>query len=273
VVLVSSEFRRQIFFHLYLNATASPGDSTPLFLLIYGAPGQGKTFQLRHCLGEFGVDRHDLDSTAVEDPSAGRPDREIIRRFEDAAKDIRRTGRPACIVMEDVHLLLGRYGVTQYTMNLQHVLSQLMAFADKMSNTDVRSRVPVFMTANDTTVLEQPLIRHGRARQFSWTPSLEERLAILANILPELNPGEIRALSERYVDQPVSFFAQLRQEIYYEFISEGILSHNPELRLQQAVMRGPAERTRINVSLDLLSRAADRLAEAAKGGQFLGVRP
>ena len=95
MVFISSEFRRQVFLHLYLNATASPGDSTPLFLLISGAPGEGKTYQLRHCLQEFGVDRHDLDSTAVEDPSAGRPDREIIRRFEDAAKDIRRICRPA----------------------------------------------------------------------------------------------------------------------------------------------------------------------------------
>jgi SpoVK/Ycf46/Vps4 family AAA+-type ATPase len=273
MVFVSSEFRRQVFLHLYLNATALPGDSTPLFLLISGAPGEGKTFQLQHCLHEFDIDRHDLDSTAVEDPSAGRPDREIIRRFEDAAKDIRRTCRPACIVMEDVHLLLGRYDITQYTMNLQHVISQLMLFADKMSNTEVSSRVPVFMTANDTTVLEQPLIRHGRAKQFSWAPSPEERLAILAGILPELDPREILSLSEEYADKPVSFFAQLRQEIYYDFFSDVIVLDNPALRLRQAVERGSTERMRIDVSLDLLSRAAKRLAEDAKGGTFLAVRP
>ena len=157
-------------------------------------------------------------------------------------------------------------------MNLQHVLSQLMLFADKMSNTDASSRVPVFMTANDTTVLEQPLIRHGRARQFPWAPSLDERLEILAGILPELNPEEIRSLFERYADKPVSFFAQLRQEVHYDFVSDVMFLDNPSLRLQQAVTHGPAERMRIDVSLSLLSRAAERLAGTAKGQTTLGVR-
>ena len=268
---ISTEFRRQVFLHLYLNATASLGDSTPLFLLIYGAPGEGKTFQLRHCLREFDVDRHDLDSTAVEDPSAGRPDREIIRRFEDAAGEVNRTGRPACIVMEDIHLLLGRYATTQYTMNLQHVLSQLMLFADTMANTRASSRVPVFMTANDTTVLDQPLIRHGRARQFSWAPSSEEKLAIMADILPELEADEIVSLKSRYPDMPVSFFAQLRQEIQYDFLSDIVLTDDPGLRLRRAVTGGPIDRPQISVNLELVFRAAERLVEEAKGGVFLEV--
>ena len=270
MVYISPEFRRRVFLHLYLNATASPGDSTPLFFLIYGLAGEGKTFQLLHILRQFDVDRHDLDATAVEDPSAGRPDREIIRRFEDAAGEVRRTGRPACVVMEDVHLLLGRYATTQYTMNLQHVISQLDLFADAMANTPAKSRVPVFMTANDTTVLDQPLIRYGRTRQFLWAPSTEEKAAILASILPELESDELDSLRSRYPEKPVSFFAQLRQEVEYEFFSDALLTDEPEARLRRAVAIGPADRPRINMALELLLRAADRLVEEARGGAFVG---
>jgi SpoVK/Ycf46/Vps4 family AAA+-type ATPase len=268
---ISTEFKRHIFLHLYLNATAIAEDSTPLFFLIYGAPGEGKSFQLARCLREFDVDRHDLDSTAVEDPSAGRPDREIIRLFQDAAEGVNQTGRPSCLVMEDVHLLLGRYATTQYTMNLQHVLSQLILFADRMTNTRANYRIPVFMTANDTTVLNQSLVRHGRARQFSWAPPFKERIAILAGILPELKTDEIASLASRFPDKPVSFFAQLRHEVQYEFISDVILTDNPALRLRRAVADGPAGRPQIDLTLELLLRSAERLTKDEKGGVFLEV--
>ncbi len=269
---VSAEFKRRVYQHLYLNFTAAPHDGTPLFLLIYGPPGEGKSFQLRQILRELDVDRHDLDSTAVEDPSAGRPDREIIRRFDDAARVIAGTGRAACVVMEDVHLLLGRYENTQYTMNLQHVISQLMRFADTMGNTYASSRVPVFMTANDTTVLAQPLIRSGRARPFRWAPSLAEKRTILAPVLPELNDSELTSLTSRYRDKPISFFSQLRQEVHDDFLHDVILADDPEGRLRRAIKVGHVDRPRISVTFKVLLDAAERLANEAKGGVYLEVR-
>jgi hypothetical protein len=267
---VSPDFKRTVFLHLYLNATALPQDSTPLFLLIYGPPGEGKTFQLRNCLREFDVDRHEIDSTAVEDPQAGRPDREIMRRFTDAAADAARSGRPGCVVMEDVHLLLGRYDTTQYTMNLQHVLSQLMLFADTMSNTSEHARLPVFMTANDTTVLAPALIRHGRARQYKWFPDPEEKRSILADALPELTDDELTLLTGEYPNQPVSFFCQARHEAQYDLFDGIALTDNPAERLRRALKAGPEDRCEIALTLDVMLRAASRLAADAAGGTFPG---
>jgi hypothetical protein len=117
------------------------------------------------------------------------------------------------------------------------------------------------------------LIRHGRARQFTWSPSAEERREIIAHLFPELNYDEVCSLVKSYTDEPVSFFAQLRQEIYYDFVSDVVFSDNPAFRLRQAVARGPADRMQIKVSLNLLLAAASRLTEAAaKGGNFLEVR-
>ena len=270
---ISPEFKRQVFSHLYLNVTASPDDSTPLFLLIYGPPGEGKTFQLRHCLREFEIDQHAIDSTTVENPKAGQPDRDIRQRFHDAVVNITQTGRLGCLVIEDVHLLLGRYGDTQYTMNLQHVLSQLMLFADTMANTSGNARLPVFMTANDTTVLAQPLIRYGRARRYAWVPTIEEKRVILAGVFPELSDADLISLTERHPEQPVSFFCQARQEMQHELFDEITMADNPAKRLRRALELGSADRQEIAVTLETVLRSADRLVADAVGGTFLGVAP
>ena len=73
-------------------------------------------------------------------------------------------------------------------------------------------RVPIIVTANDLSTLYAPLLRDGRMDKFFWKPTDEEKLGIIAAIVPE-PAGAAAELLAIFPNQPVDFFAAIRARL------------------------------------------------------------
>ncbi len=206
---VPDRFFREVTTHLALNfAEVAP---QPLLLGIFGAPGEGKTYQLRLILAELGIHTHSINAADLESDRAGQPGKQLLETYVVAARAMS-AGRPTALVVDDVDTTVGEWTQNTGTVNHQQVLAQLMHLADSPGQIEqvgqVR-RVPVFVTGNDFSKLYPPLRRPGRMVPFHWEPTADEKIAILESLLEDHNSGMARELVMRYPNMPVAFFAQV----------------------------------------------------------------
>jgi hypothetical protein len=213
---MSPRFTRAVALHLFRNLHPRPDPGSPIMLGIHGPSGEGKTYQCLQVLSGIGVEVVLVSGGLLESPDAGRP-AEIIRDAYEKASLIRhKHGVAAAVVINDIDTAVGDWGpLVQTTVNRQIVIEELMNLADTPTQIDGRSvyRSPVILTGNDFTKLYGPLLRFGRMSLFMWRPSLEDKVPIVSNLFPDLAAGDCVRLVNRFSDQPVAFFAQLRQAL------------------------------------------------------------
>lgn len=208
---IPKEFSRQIRLHLISNYLEL-GDF-PLMLLIVGAPGMGKTFQLATELGLLGVEAFSVRSVDLEDMYAGVPAQKVEKAYRDASKCME-DGVPAALVIHDIDTTLGEWKDSASTVNHQNILSVFMHLCDNPHEVAERAckRVPIFLTGNYVERLYKPLVREGRAHCFTWDPSMEERAHVVRSIF-SLDDSAVSArlsmgLVTAYAEKPISFFSE-----------------------------------------------------------------
>ncbi|MEU0881454.1 AAA family ATPase [Lentzea sp. NPDC005914] len=214
MTFIAQRFARAVHDHLVLSLVNLP--EHPVIMGIFGAPGEGKTFQLRTVLDDANVHVLSINAADFESDRAGVPGKHLLASYVSAARAIEGK-RPSCLVIDDVDTTAGEWENNTGTVNHQQVLAQLMHLADRPC--DVESigriaRVPIFVTGNDFGKLYPPLRRPGRMTALHWAPSAEERRAVITTVLMGLAGDDVVAnLLASYPRHPVSFFAELRSHL------------------------------------------------------------
>lgn len=211
-VYISPKIRKSIEKHLYSNMLFQDSLS-PLILGIFGPTGEGKTYQLEYVLNELGVSICEIGGGELENENAGHPAQILRTEYRKASE----AQNPTVLVINDIDAIIGKWGdLTQYTVNRQNVNVQLMDFCDHPFKVAGRptKRIPIFITGNNPSILYEPLKRPGRMRLMEWKPDIQEKIIIVSNIFESINPEIIRTYVVAYPDRPVSFWSDLKSEIW-----------------------------------------------------------
>jgi SpoVK/Ycf46/Vps4 family AAA+-type ATPase len=213
-VFIDEDFRRPVKTHLLANLVAE-APTFPLILGIFGPPGEGKTFQVERICDELGLIQYLVSPGELESENAGAPGQLLRQQYLEAGSGAR-TGRPGVLILNDVDTILGNWGsLVQYTVNRQVVFAQLMAFCDFPNTVAGQSavRVPIVLTGNNPSILYGPILRPGRMRLMRWRPNVATRTRMVSPLFPAIDPRELARLISKFVDRPVSFWADVRSSI------------------------------------------------------------
>lgn len=261
-LMIPDRYRLPITQHVIRAVANRPG---PSILLLFGAPGEGKTSAIGGVLKALNVVSFPIDAGLLESPEAGVPLRVIRSRYRKAAAVMLgkhdkhcpdNRPRAAALEIHDVDLGLGQLATTQYTCNRQHLLAFFQGLCDKPERH--AKRVPIFMTANDPSVLPESLIRSGRAEVLAWRLSTQERTDMVSRIFPKLAQWDVKHLVGKFPGQPISFFADLNRLWVDSFCRQKIARVGAKKVLQSAL----EGRWQLTVPAPTLNRLLDIGKEA-----------
>lgn len=216
-IFIPERFRQAVALHIIKNLMTQNSSSVPLIMGIHGKSGDGKTFQCEKVIEEIGAKTFLISGGQLESHDAGEPAYLIRNAYRSAGECIQKgEAKSAVVIINDIDTGLGSWGeMVQYTVNRQTVFGELMHLVDYPESVDGRKvkRIPIILTGNDFTKLYEPLVRAGRMTSFEWTPTLEEKIQIVAKIFPEVSIKESSQLVNKFPNQPVSFFSHLRTSL------------------------------------------------------------
>ena len=212
---IAERFHIAVSLHLISNFGPAAQPGTPLLLGIQGPPGEGKTYQVERILDVAGIVPVLLSGGELESASAGAPSARLRAAYLEAGGYVG-AHTPAAVLLNDADAAIGSWGeLTQYTVNTQNLITELMHLADyptRVEGTQAQ-RVPIILTGNDFTRLYAPLRRSGRMRIFSWQMAPAERAAALRSLFPWLAETQAAALVDKFPHQPISFWAVVRRSM------------------------------------------------------------
>jgi hypothetical protein len=212
---IAERFSSAVSLHLIANFRPAVERGTALLLGIQGPPGEGKTYQVERILEDAEIVPVLLSGGELESPNAGAPAARMRAAYLEAGGHIA-TGTPAAMLLNDADAAIGSWGdLTQYTVNTQNLITELMHLADYPTRVEGKRarRVPIILTGNDFTRLYAPLRRSGRMRIFSWRMQPAERAAALRSLFPWLTDQQATELVHGFPDQPISFWAAVHRRM------------------------------------------------------------
>ena len=225
---ISEEFEKTVLAHIVGNYAGH--NMSPLYLAIHGTMGNGKTYQtLRICsihhISVYYISAAELSGSYESDSIY-----QIKRNLEEARDSLKRNGDYSVFVIDDFHLSIAstEAGVGK-TVNSQLLTGFLMNLADSALQ-NKSQRIPFILLGNDFNHLYAPLTRDGRMDFFEWNPSLDEKIKIVDRSMEDLiysksYRDELSNLVKQYSHMPISFFIELRHDIFKEQLSSYIVSH------------------------------------------------
>jgi SpoVK/Ycf46/Vps4 family AAA+-type ATPase len=222
---IPSRFRRAVALHVIKNFMTLP-TSPPLMLGIHGPSGDGKTFQCQAVLHDMNIKAFLISGGQLESDRAGMPAQLIRETYIDASRHITDGHGGAVVLVNDIDTGVGNWGdKVQYTVNRQTVFGELMHLVDYPTNVAATTtrRVPIIVTGNDFTKLYEPLVRAGRMTSFKWAPTIDEKIAIVCRVLPELTPAQCTRLVEQIEESsaitlPIAFYSHLRSVLFDDWL-------------------------------------------------------
>jgi len=233
---IAPRFLETVALHIAKNIFCDQGSlnsRVPLVLGIWGAKGQGKSFQTELAFKKLGVVPIIMSAGELESENAGAPGRLIRDRYRKAASVIRNQGKLSCLLINDLDAGIGRFGETQCTVNNQMVVGTLMNICDDPNlvsdGSDWREdasipRVPIIVTGNDFSRVYAPLIRDGRMDKFYWNPTEEDLVSILHAMYKDdgLSREDMVTLLTAFPGQPLDFYGAIRASAYDNIIRQWI---------------------------------------------------
>ncbi len=219
-IVLLDRFFHQI--HTHLVSCYSDAPRWPVILGIFGRSGDGKSVQLSAALERCGVEILRLNAADLESGLAGEPGKHVARTYATASMAIAKA-IPSALIVDDVDTTVGEWEMNTGTVNHQQVLAEIMHLADQPidSTRNFPRRVPVFVTGNNLARLYPPLRRHGRMNTFAWRPDAVEVREVVTGIFAGVADAKtLDILVRDFGAEPLSFFAQVRQELDYYDLSE-----------------------------------------------------
>lgn len=256
---VPPRFMQAIQLHLIRNFWPETRDTSSLILGIFGPPGQGKSYQCRQALESLGYRYISMSTSDFGSAMEAESSKNLRAKYAESSVLSGMTQEPHSLIIDDIDMGLGNFGgLTQYTVNLQYAIGEIMHICDCPTSVKVEphrlpqearraignpvdreieiktGRIPIFVTGNDFGKLYAPLLRDGRMTAFSWMPTPDEQAGVVAKILPGITKQECGSLVSECgaeaarlgIEPPaVSFFAALKNAAFDEMIL-GAISEN-----------------------------------------------
>ncbi len=210
--------------HIHLVNCYSNTTRWPIILGIFGRSGDGKSAQLSTALRRCSVEIIRVNAADLESGLAGEPGKHIARTYATASMAVAK-GIPTALIVDDVDTTVGEWRMNTGTVNHQQVLAELMHLADQPVDTarNFPRRVAIFVTGNNLARLYPPLRRHGRMNTFAWRPEPQEVRTVAAGVMNGfIDAPTLDALVRDFGNEPLSFFAQIRQELDYAASSRNL---------------------------------------------------
>lgn len=264
----SPEFEETVISHIlgnYMN-----NSPFPLYLAIHGPKGEGKTFQTLRACAKYGITIYYVSGAEL----CGSYEKDSIALIEqnlnEAILNYRTKYTLSVLVIDDFHLSIASVneGVAK-TVNSQILTGWLMNLADR-SKAERKSRIPFIILGNDFSNLYAPLTRDGRMDFYEWKPSDKEKERIICAhfedyICGDENWTSFHKLISKYSLQPISFFAELKNDLLKSQIKERIQAN----RVANAIellreLNGVSEEILMNSSFDIMGCLEKLAAERKK---------
>lgn len=216
MAIIDFDFRKIVLTHIIANYNQEL--KMPLFLAIYGNPGEGKTFQTIRICREHGIKICYFSGSEL----SGNYERDSILDIDDNYKRACNyyygtEKMPCVIIIDDFHLSPAstKAGVGT-TVNSQLLTGFLMNLCDKARNTP-NYRIPIILLGNTFENVYEPLKRDGRMDFYHWkTPrELKEKIIIklFSDCLNRQDSKQFQGFINTYIDKPISFFAEIKNDI------------------------------------------------------------
>lgn len=216
MAIIDSEFRKVVLTHIISNC--DPTLKMPMFLAIYGNPGEGKTFQTLRICRQHGLKICYFSGAEL----SGNYERDSILDIDDNYKRAcnyyyGNEKTPCVIIIDDFHLSPAstKAGVGT-TVNSQLLTGFLMNLCDK-AKVMPNYRIPIILLGNTFKNVYDPLKRDGRMDFYHWKASRELKEKIILNLFSDcLKKSELKQLQgfiDTYIDQPISFFSEVKNDI------------------------------------------------------------
>lgn len=216
MAIIDSEFRKVVLTHIIANYNQTL--KMPMFLAVHGSPGEGKTFQTLRICQEHGIKICYFSGSEL----SGNYERDSILDIDDNYKRACNyyygdEKMPCVIVIDDFHLSPAstKAGVGT-TVNSQLLTGFLMNLCDKARNTP-NYRIPIILLGNTFENVYDPLKRDGRMDFYHWKAPRELKEKIVLNLFSDcLKKSDLKQLQNfigTYIDKPISFFSEIKNDI------------------------------------------------------------
>jgi hypothetical protein len=223
MAVIDSEFRKVVLTHIISNY--NPKLKMPMFLAIYGNPGEGKSFQTLRICREHGIKICYFSGAELSGNYERDSILDIDENYTRACNYYYGDEKTPCvIVIDDFHLSPAstQAGVGT-TINSQLLTGFLMNLCDKAKNSP-DYRVPIILLGNTFENVYEPLKRDGRMDFFHWEASRELKEKIIYKLFGDCIKKRdyfmLRGFVATYIDKPISFFAEIRNDIEKNRIKE-----------------------------------------------------
>jgi hypothetical protein len=261
VAALPPRLERAVSLHVAANLRPLPHPGTSLLLGVHGPPGDGKTYGVQAILTAARVEAILVSGGQLESGVAGEP-ADIVRTAYVEASHYIKNGHAAALLLNDADAAIGSWGpLTQYTVNTQNVITELMHLADYPTRVEGQdtARVPIILTGNDFTRLYGPLCRLGRMSLCEWTLSDLERAAILHRI-SQLDHQDCTQLVADYPGRPIAFWSSAVNAVGFSHLERAIEQLGLVAVLRNFVAGRDLDQHNVTVDAALLREAAATLA-------------
>lgn len=267
-IIVPKRYAERIVGHVVANYLPDNHYFTPpLYLVIKGVPGEGKTLQALAACNQRGIMVKYMSASELSGEMEAAS-REAIKSLYMQALRLQEQGYYICILLDDFHLGNSHIrGDSSHTVNAELLVGYMMNLAESSN----QHRVPILLTGNDFSNTYDALLRDGRADIFEWAPLRDEKMIIARSILqPFVSRREQRQLDdfiERYAEKSVAFFSQIRSDLRQEIVYKA-LEHVKRVNANSLkTINEKIKQNLSNVNVATLQRLAEiRIENRKRGG-------
>ncbi len=227
--LIDENFNREVILHFVKNKIQIL--NPPLILCVQGKAGEGKSSHIIQICRNLKIWIFLIHGSALCGNLEGEPVNIINDLYITASEYSKRYN--VIILVDDIDTSVASTSEDRkYTVNSQLINGVFMNIANNPYNIgDMQTkRIPIIFTGNNLMNLYAPLRRTGRIRLYSWSPDNGQKARIIENlfknIIGENERREFNGLIQPYMNQPISFFVDLKNNLFDDVIMDEILSQN-----------------------------------------------
>jgi len=227
---IDNSFRREVILHFVKNKiqTLNP----PLILGVQGKAGEGKTSHIINICNQLKICVLLIHGSSLGSNFEGEPVN-VINEAYLMASEYTKKNYDMVILIDDIDTSVASTNEDRkYTANSQLLNGVLMNIANNPHSIGGKKteKIPIIFTGNNLMNLYAPLRRSGRMRIFTWTPDDELKIKIIEHMYKDLisknESKEFLKIISRHIKQPISFFVDLKNNLFDDFIMDTISKHN-----------------------------------------------
>lgn len=222
-MFIPQRFMQRVIDHVVLNYLEDNHFfQPPLYLVIEGTSGQGKTIQTIGACNKKKIAVKYISASQLSGKKEAES-REVLEQLYDEAVALYNGGIYCCILVDDFHM---GNAITDDKVKKTINSNLLIGFMMNLADSEFRQRIPMVLTGNDFSTVYPALVRDGRADVFFWEPTYDEKFetikTIYSSLLWDTDFKDMKKFYNDYKDYSVAFFKQLINDLRRQRISAEI---------------------------------------------------